>query len=226
MTIGIEWVNDYHSASSNLSNNDNNARGFYNRLQGLRRFEYGDDLAWDQDFEESGAGKPAAGTDQLYADNVDIVFFSGHGSRSGASFGVKTFDDGTARASNMRLGNQDLEWLVIDGCEMLAHDNGFVFQRWGWPTLKGAHYILGFHTTAYDVKDRGEKFADRLNQGWTVREAWIRACVETEDDDVSWAYLRADGEGTNTYNDHWHGKGFVSPDPSTPTMLAYARGTC
>ena len=76
MTIGIEWVNNYHSASSNLSNNDKNARGFYNRLQGQRMFEYGNDLAWDQDFEEKGAGTPPAGSDQLYADHVDIVFFS------------------------------------------------------------------------------------------------------------------------------------------------------
>ncbi len=226
MTVGIEWVNNYHSSSSNLSNNDDNARGFYNRLQAQRKFEYGDDLAWDQDFEESGAGTPAAGSDQLFADNVDIIFFSGHGSTSGAAFGVKTSDDGVARASNMRLGNGDLEWLVIDGCEMLADDDGQVFTRWGWPTFRGLHYMLGFHTPAYDRKDRGEKFANRLNQGWTVREAWIRACVESEDDDVSYAYLRADGDATDTFNDHWHGKGFVSSDPHNPTRLAYLRGTC
>lgn len=226
MTIGIEWVNNYHSAASNLSNNDDNARGFYNRLQGQRRFEYGDDLAWDQDFEESGVGTPTAGSDQIYADDVDIVFFSGHGSRAGAAFGDKTHDDGTAKASNMQLGNRDLEWLAIDGCEMLAFDNGQVFGRWGWPVFRGLHYILGFDTTAYDRKDRGDKFAYRLNQGWTVRESWIRTCIESEDDDVSYAYLRADGEGTDTFNDHWWGKGSVSADPVSPTTLFYLRGTC
>jgi hypothetical protein len=110
MTIGIEWVNNYLSASSNLSNNDDNARGFYNRLHGQRVFESSDDLAWDQDFEEKGAGAPPAGTDQLYADHVDIV--------------------------------------------------------------------------------------------------------------------RADAEGTDTFNDHWHGKGFVSSDPRNPTVLSYLRESC
>ncbi|SFR29847.1 hypothetical protein SAMN04488564_12236 [Lentzea waywayandensis] len=139
MTIGIEWVNNYHSASSNLANNDDNARGIYGRLHGQCQVEYGDDLAWDQDFEEAEAGTPSAGSDQIYADDVDIVFFSGHGMRFGASFGVKTLDDGVARASNMRLGNKDLEWLVADGCEMLADDTGTVFSRWGRPTSRGLH---------------------------------------------------------------------------------------
>ncbi|SFR29848.1 hypothetical protein SAMN04488564_12237 [Lentzea waywayandensis] len=59
-----------------------------------------------------------------------------------------------------------------------------------------------------------------------MREAWIWACIESEDDDVSFAYRRADAEGTDTYNDHWHGKGFVSGDPAQPTVLFYLRGTC
>ena len=95
-TIGIEWVNKFHGRASDLKNNDDNARGFYNTLSGVRRFEYADDLAWDSDFEESGVGSPSAGGDQLYADNVDIVFFSGHGSINGAFFGVTNHDDGEA----------------------------------------------------------------------------------------------------------------------------------
>ena len=57
-TIGIEWANLYHGRATDLKNNDDNAQGFYNTLQGVRRFQYGDDLAWDQDLEESGVGYP------------------------------------------------------------------------------------------------------------------------------------------------------------------------
>ena len=98
-----------------------------------------------------------------------------------------------------------------------------VFGRWGWPVFNGLHMILGFHTTCSDEPDRGRLLAQYLNAGWTVRQAWIRACQDTEDSDVTWAYLRADGHGTDTYNDHWWGKGHVSEDPDHPTSLFYAR---
>lgn len=225
-TIGIEWVNKYHGHAPDLKNNDNNARGFYNTLHGTRQFDYGNDLAWDQDFEESGVGAPTAGTDHIYADNVDIVFFSGHGSSSGPSFGRTDRDDGTARHTDMRLGDRQNEWLICDACEVLRHDGGAVFGRWGWPVFKGLHYILGFHTTCSDSGSRGRKFAEKLNAGYTVREAWIRACKETEGSGTWWAYLRADQSGTNTYNDHWWGKGYVSPDPDNPSLLVHCRGTC
>lgn len=225
-SIGIEWVNKYHGRASNLSNNDNNARGFYQKLDGVEQFDWGNDNAWDQDFEQSGVGSPSSGTDRLWIDDVDIAFFSGHGAQTGLLFGVTAHDDGWARNSEMRLGDRDLEWIVFDGCEALDWDGGAVWNRWGWPVFRGLHYILGFHTTCYDRKDRGKKFAKRLNAGWTVREAWIRACVESEGSDVWWAYLRADADGTNTFDDHWHGKGFVSSDPDAPATLFYLNGRC
>lgn len=226
MSIGIEWVNQYHGRASNLSNNDNNARGFYQRLQGVRQFDYGDDLAWDQDFEHSGVGSPSSGTDQIYADDVDIAFFSGHGAQTNLMFGVTTHDDGAARNTEMRLGDRDLEWIVFDGCNALDFANGAIWNRWGWPVFDGLHFILGFSTVCYDRKDRGEKFADRLNSGWTVRDAWIRACVESENSSVRWAYLRANGSGADTFSDHWWGKGSVSADPRPATNLFWLDGSC
>ena len=59
-----------------------------------------------------------------------------------------------------------------------------------------------------------------------MRDAWIRACTETEGSDRNWAYMRADGDGTDTFNDHWWGEGFVSSDPTSPTTLFYLRGSC
>lgn len=224
-TIGIEWVNKYNGTQKDLKNNDDNARGFYNTLSGVRRFDYGDDLAWDRDFEESGVGSPTAGTDQLYADDVDIVFFSGHGSMAGPVFGIVDKDDGRARPRDMRLGNRDCEWIVFDACQVLERDNLNVFTRLR-DCFVGLHYMLGFDTTCGDSGDRGKKFAERLNDGWTIRDAWIRACTETEDSDTNWAYLRADAAGTDTFNDHWHGKGFVSADPVNPTTRRYLRGAC
>ncbi|WP_416763448.1 DUF6345 domain-containing protein [Roseateles sp. So40a] len=222
-SIGIEWVRQYHGLAGNLTNTKPQAEGFYNTLSATRRFQWGDDLAWDRDFEQQGAGSPASGTDTIWADNVDMVFFSGHGSPSGFLFGVKT-DDAKVKPTEVRWGDKELEWIALDACNVLEA-NG-VFSRWGWPVFKGLHYILGFHTTTGDEPDRGRLLAQYLNNGETMRRAWIKCCQDTEGSDTQWAYLRADAPGTDTYNDHWWGKGSVSADPDSPTVLYYARGAC
>lgn len=222
-SIGIEWVRQYHGLASNLNNTKPQAEGFYNTLSATRRFQWGDDLAWDQDFEQQGLGSPATGTDTTWADNVDMVFFSGHGSPGGFLFGVKT-DDARAKPTEIRWGDKELEFIALDACNVLSVDG--VFDRWGWPVFKGLHYILGFHTTTSDEPDRGRLLAQYLNAGETMRRAWIKACQDTENADTVWAYLRADTASTDTYNDHWWGKGSVSTDPYNPTVLVHTRGTC
>lgn len=222
-TIGIEWVKSYHGRAANLTNTKPQAEGFYNTLSATRQFNWGDDLAWDQDFEQQGQGSPATGTDTTWVDNVDMVFFSGHGSPGSFLFGVAS-DDAKAKPTEIVWGNRDLEYIALDACNVLEESG--VFSRWGWPVFKGLHLMLGFHTTTGDEPDRGRILAQYLNAGNTVRSAWIKACQDTEGSDTQWAYLRADQAGTDTYNDHWWGKGVVSSDPSNPTTLFYARGAC
>jgi Family of unknown function (DUF6345) len=222
-TVGVEWVQKYNGLQGNLSNTKAQAEGFLNTLAATRGFNWGDNLAWDQDFEQSGKGLPSAGTDTTWADNVDIVFFSGHGSADRFYFGTK-MDDGVAKASEIRWGDKDLEWIALDACQVLSRDG--VFDRWGWPVFAGLHMIVGFDTTTLDEANRGRLFAQYLNAGWTVRDAWIRCAQDTEDSGTNWAYLRAQSQGTDTYNDHWWGRGAVSADPINPTNLFYARGAC
>ena len=147
----------------------------------MRRFNWGDDLAWDQDFEETGVGSPATGTDTSWIDTVNIAFFSGHGSAGGFMFGIASKDDGTAKPSELKLGNGKLDWIALDACQVLEYDNGNVFNRIGWPVFKGLHYILGFDTVARDESKRGRYLAENLNSGDRVRDAWRKACQETED---------------------------------------------
>jgi Family of unknown function (DUF6345) len=222
-TIGIEWVQQYNGLAGNLSNTKAQAEGFYNTLSATKVFEWGDNLAWDRDFEQSGVGSPTDGTDTIWADNVDMVFFSGHGSTDRFYFGMK-IDDAVAKNTEIRWGDRELEWIVLDACNILEQ-NG-VFNRWGWPVFRGLHYILGFHTVTGDEPHRGRILAQYLNAGWSIRDAWIKAAQDTEGPSTQWAYLRADAPGTNTFNDHWWGKGFVSADPVNPNLLAYARGAC
>jgi hypothetical protein len=222
MTIGVEWIQDYHG-QGNLGKTRSQAEGFYNTLSGVRSFNFGDDSAWDQDFEEQGVGAPATGTDTIWADSVDIVYLSGHGNASGVIFGLKTRDDGRMRSTEVRWGNGRLKWIAPDACEVLR--DSLATARWR-AAFQGLHYMLGFHTLSTDEAHRGRVFADYLNQGWRIRDAWILACQDTEGSDTQWAYLRADAAGTNTFNDRWIGEGFVSPDPTNPTSFVYIRGSC
>jgi hypothetical protein len=228
-TIGIEWVRCYHGKAPDLKHTRTNAEGFYNALSATRHFAWGDDLAWDQDFEQENLGSPPSGTDSVWVDNVDMVYFAGHGTESSFIFGVP-IDDMEAKASEIRWGDGRLKWIVLDACDVLWQNDGLdrtgAIDRWGWPVFNGLHYILGFDTIANDNETRGRLVAQYLNAGSTVRQAWIKACQDTEPSHVKWAYLRADDEGSDTYNDHWLGKGSVSADPREPTAFYYARGAC
>jgi len=224
--IGIEWVQKYHGRASSLSNTKAQAEGFYNKLSATRAFNYGNDSAWDSDFEESGVGSPSSGGDALYTDTVHMVFFSGHGSSAGPLFGVANHDDGRARPSEIRLGNGTLNWVVFDACEVLRNDHPFdAIDRWR-SSFAGLHAILGFVTTSSDEDKRGKYLAENLNDGQKMHNAWRNACEETEDSDTRYGYLYAEGSGTNVYKDHWHGKGHVSADPTNPTAFVFISGTC
>ena len=108
-TIGIEFVQDYNGLNTDLPWTWLRCWAFYQGLAGVRKFAYGNDWAWDQDFEQSGVGTPSTGTDSTYVDSVDIFYFSGHGSPLGLQFGVSDRDNGWAQHTEMRLGNKELK---------------------------------------------------------------------------------------------------------------------
>ena len=219
--IGIEWVNNYHGPD-NLYNAQKQAERFYYKLSGVRAFNWGDDYAWDIDFEEEGVGVFDVTS---WVERVHIVFFSGHGSRNGVRFGVVGHDDGELHYTEAKWGNGVLNWICFDACRVLNNDDSGVFDRWR-NAFDGLHIILGFDTAANDKPYVGRYFAELLNDGYTVINAWKKACIEGEESDKKWAYLRsAGGSGVNTYYDHWHGKGWVSKDP-TNSWRVWTRGGC
>ena len=117
-TLGVEWVKKYNGLAGDLTNTKAQAEGFYNTLSGVRSFNWGDDLAWDRDFEQLGRGTPSSGTDTTWADNVDAVFFSGHGSQGAFHFG-RRIDDAVAKSTEVVLGDWNLEFAALDACLVL-----------------------------------------------------------------------------------------------------------
>lgn len=179
--IGVEYIANYPGTSSDLPNAAGNAWGFYNKLRSYggscsvgKCFIYGNASAYEEDFKRHDRG----GTNNNYVDDVDIVFYEGHGNPSLFTFktptGGGTHDDSYLTYTDARLawGDRDAEWIALLSCSVLADSHE---GDWAW-TMNGLHLLLGFQTTAYDVGGFGYWFARHIGSGYSIRTAWFKAC--------------------------------------------------
>lgn len=203
--------------------------GFVNRMllepsssmKPIVRFNWACQSSWERDFREGGTG-----LDYQVVDNVDLALYIGHGWPGGFTFDNANETDGALRHTDgARWGNQDLEWLALVSCQVLryysADSGGYWYQRWG-QEFDGLHMILGFHTNAYDWSGFGHRFADWMlgrKIGFVtvpplpIRAAWFQATKEQQPKGVVAAVMGVYGmNGVTSYNDHFWGKGPVSPD--------------
>lgn len=224
--IGIEWVQEYHGRWDKLANSQQDAEGFYNTLlKATKKFSRGNDDAQDKHFEQKNAGAPPGGTDTTHVEKVDMVYFAGHGTGLGFQFGVLE-DDAVAKPAEIRWGDGRLKWVVISACDVLLDTSAsHAIDRWG-PAFTGLRYILGFATLISDEPYRGQIFAQYVNAGSKIRDAWIKACQDTEQSFAVWAYIRADGNGVTTDQDTWIGDANASTKPNPTSQLHYVNGAC
>ncbi len=217
-TAGCSAVGDYHGYMPNLPATVPECQKFRSAIEkyggGMWKmvFYWTNDNAWEKDF------KKAPGWDNYYADNVDLLLFAGHGSQNGFYFGTNN-DDRILHYNDAEWGNKDLEWIIIDACEILKN-NSTLSSRWANNRVfKGLHYILGYGSVTFDVDTRGRDFIKyAMHYKWSVRRAWWAATILSENGTTA-AYLRAENSSSNTYNDHLWGFGYVSPDPINPIYI-------
>lgn len=126
--------------------------------------------------------KSLGGDDSRWADDVDLLFYSGHGLKPGKhgatdySFALN-YDKGKHRAkqSQMYLGNKDLEWFVTFTCNFC---NGSMKQI--GHMAKGLHAVCGFSTSVILTSDMGKVMAGKLKKGISVKEAFFATAKETQ----------------------------------------------
>jgi hypothetical protein len=244
--VGVEWVVDYSAVGKySVPGRDDCATGFYDVIRSCPnwagKFNRGDADAWEKHFKRESKG----GIDTDWIDDVDFAYFAGHGAGAGFvetgvgrgggfTLGRDANDDWVLSAApdnrEPRLGDHQLEWIVLDVCSALAlksDGDGVLYtvcERWSnSDVMRGLHYILGFRTPAYDSYDRGRIFAEYLTGArdgvaHTIRDAWRKATEDTEGSPVKGAYLRAYSPGRETFDDHLHGFGSVSEDPDPVTQ--------
>lgn len=214
---GVEWINSYtyppEQGSCNFDNlggRDDVAIGFYDVLTShgyTGRFQWGDGNAWANDFMDSGV--EPSGDDHHWIDTVDFAYHADHGNVGIFGFG-RPVDRCIVAAEDCRWGDDDdLEWIVLDDCSCLRQGE---YGVW-WPTFQGLHMIVSFDTNAHDASSRGRLFAEKLVDGWSVRQAWWYACEQTEGDGTFAAIAGACNGDTSIYDEHIWKFGHVAGDP-------------
>lgn len=233
--VGVEWVNQYHGFAGELSACDDDAVGFYDTMGArgfTKSFNWGNDNAWEQDFKSPE--KPGGGTDTSYADNVDFVYFSGHGNTDGFYFGT-TIDDHQVHYNDAVWGDKDLDFITLSACQTLNYAGGAVWGRFGWPIFRGLHMLCGMHTNMSDTPDAGRYFANYMTGNWafpgwgakyTVCQSWRWACWWALPAGQYCAIMGATGAGGDTWNDYAPGYGPMAPDPYPISYLWYINYPC
>lgn len=206
---GVEWVGQ----SMGLGGSHDNAYGFVNTFvsRGVPiAFNWGDTNAWEEDFKKASSG----GTDDLYVDNVDMVFYTGHANGNGWAF-PGAHDDGFLDYTEASYGERELEWLMIAACGPMQLSEGsmHLFDRWG-RVFKGLHLLAGYATVSYDNTIEGDRLARHLlNDNLTVRSSWAQMATEAQPSSVTYGYMGVIGpNGLSDINDHYWGHGSVGPD--------------
>jgi Family of unknown function (DUF6345) len=208
--VGTEWINTCGGLGASASN----AQGFVNRMGQFgipTQFNFGENNAWERDFKRNGLGNGQA---TQYVDDVDMVFYTGHANGNGWVFCNTTHDNTFIDYSETQYGKSELEWLIIAACGPLQLTEGGKdwVERWG-NTFHGLHLIMGYATTSYDGPNEGRDIANGAMGGLDLRSAWINTAVANQPSSVTWSVMGVYGpSGQTSYNDHFWGKGSVSPD--------------
>lgn len=133
------------------------------------------------------------GTDKQWADNVDLAWFTGHGSERGwlaYNQKVARYDGG------MSLGDGDLEYLTVAACNVLSLFSAgglSTVDRWG-RIFDGLHMMFGYSTVSYTSDWEGYllgKYLWGLDGGplRSAESAWSWAAYESQPSSVGYVYL-------------------------------------
>jgi len=196
-----------YDSTGGLGVNQDSATDFASRMDAAgwyRQFLWGNNAAFEKDWKDVTKG----GWDDRYADAADLAFFEGHGSPSGIYFPNDCCDDNKCSKDDARWGDLDMEWVAAHSCSVLADSN---LAAWAYTVCgnNGAHMMCSHKTTCY-ARNAGDRWAQLMLSGWTVKGAWFQQHIEKQPSGVTARVIATQG----TANDHIWGEGSVASDPS------------
>jgi len=190
-------------------------------------------MAWESDFKQTGA--PTNGHDADWVDNVDLAWYTGHGSPGSFTFDNASYDDGDIVPNDARWGDRDLEWMQLESCNVLQFDSGGVaiWDRWA-KVFDGLHLLNGFQTLAACVETPGGtsgRFSSYLFPRpfffftlppLKVRQAWAQMAYDLEPSGRQYVTMGAAAAGWVTnYDDYFWGQGPVGFDIPKSQIIGY-----
>lgn len=225
--VGVQWVNDYPDPADDRSYWDDSASDFGSELssKGLGYiFNYGNGNLYERSYRRSDyAGYydvngtwvvDSSGTDSSYVDAVDWAYIGAHGMSAGGRVFVEV--DPTLRSydvdynyvynMNLKWGNADLEWFVMDSCSQLCRDadtsdrdNDGNVTEGKWTLYKtsfvGLHAIIGYESIMWVSANNAtakKKFVDYAyaSSGTkrSIYEAWSKA-NDAYLNDLAYSYM-------------------------------------
>jgi len=225
--VGVWWGEDYCWPNEDLPWSQEDAEGFLNELVSvgfLGIYNFGDDSARKKHFEKPDhwvSNDGSYGEDYNYVDSLDFAWWTGHGSpgklwlTEDPLFWPRTVDE-----SEVEWGDIDLEWAILCGCEIL-HGSECTESEWG-NAFNRLHGLCGFHTTSYNVPNRGSTFVKyATGQYWpyeslTIKEAWKKTTQDTQPEGV-WGSIYAGAHTGGTELAYEYLPGYETgmfPDPN------------
>lgn len=234
--VSVWWIEEYPDPVEDLEWAEYTAKGFYDGMNSrgdwTKRYNKGNDDAWEVHFEKSAVW----GWDSSYVDDVDFVWFDGHGSPWILLFEDDHDGDGSQTEglynTEANWGDKDLEWIVCSACSVLQ-ENGVV-DRWGEEAFHGLHTMLGFHTGRWSkvywvlwpiwYRSAGDVYAQfMLDNEYSVVYAWEVMTKNWQPSDVYGAYLSVQE------NEHEYLPGIndgPEDDVDDPEYFEYSRWQC
>jgi hypothetical protein len=199
-SFGVEY-----DSTNGLGVNRDSATSFANRMAADgwdKKFFWGDSNAWEKDFKDVSKG----GWDSSYADNVDMVFWEGHGSPDGLYFPAGSHDDDVASYDDAIWGNLDVEWVFAHSCSVLADSH---LSDWAYKACANGCHMFCSHATTVYACNAGDKLAQYLISGRSVMDAWFQQHIDLQPSGVTAKVICTQA----TANDHIWKHGSVGPWP-------------
>lgn len=138
-----------------------------------RAFYWAERDCWEVDLRATTEG----GIDDDWSDDVDLFFIFTHGGYwdGQAHLAYDVAHDGfIGDSSRWRLGNDNLEWLLIYGCHTVDLADSHPLDHWN--VFQRLHEYCGAWDNMWDgttTDECGEDVGDNLTDGDRVSDAWI-----------------------------------------------------
>lgn len=153
------------------------------------RFLWGNKNAWGTDYDHPEMVSTGRSLSDGGIDSVHLMYFAGHGAPEQAVLLASDHFSCAAFYNNMRVGVQQLRWMVLDLCGGVtgasdADIGASVMRVWSGPTdgdsarpLRALHVLCTFIDESFAGFDtnRGAEFATAVSRGTPVARAWLDA---------------------------------------------------